>query len=79
MSYHIWSHRHDQWWGPDRAGYTSHIERAGKYSKAEAADIVLSSLPGANVAVDVELAKNNKALTGSTLDTKKELEVLRRL
>jgi hypothetical protein len=28
------------WWGPDRAGYTSRVESAGRYTRKEAIDIV---------------------------------------
>lgn len=77
MKYYIWSHRHDQWWGPDKAGYTSHITKAGQYTVEEAADITLSCLPGANVAVDTVLA--TRRLSGTMDEVKDELETLRRL
>lgn len=77
MRYYIWSHRHDQWWGPDRAGYTSHLSRAGQYTADEAADITLSCLPGANVAVDTVIA--GRRLDGPVDEVKRELETMRRL
>jgi len=32
----VWSHEHNAFWRPERAGYTKLIEQAGRYSKAEA-------------------------------------------
>lgn len=32
----VWSHEHDMWWGPSHHGYTSHLDRAGRYSAHEA-------------------------------------------
>ena len=37
--YLIWSNEHDAWWRPESCGYTTFIESAGRYSKAEAEDI----------------------------------------
>lgn len=54
--FYIWSNRHREWWGPNRGGYSSRLEAAGRYTKAEAGDICTSGLPGANVAVDDLLA-----------------------
>ena len=36
----VWSNQHGQWWRPARRGYTSVIEEAGRYSIAEAREIV---------------------------------------
>lgn len=35
----IWSDEHGAWWAPDKAGYTRDLERAGRYSLAEATEI----------------------------------------
>jgi hypothetical protein len=35
----IWSYEHDAWWGPAKMGYTKDFERAGRYTKDEAARI----------------------------------------
>ncbi len=37
--YLIWSNDHQCWWAPRRCGYTENIERAGRYSRAEALGI----------------------------------------
>lgn len=37
--YLVWSNEHQAWWGKDRCGYTRHIERAGRYERAEALSI----------------------------------------
>lgn len=50
--YFIWSYRNRSWYRSDRAGYTDHVAAAGEYDATEAADIVLSGLPGGCVAVD---------------------------
>ena len=34
--YLVWSNEHQAWWGPEHRGYTRHIERAGRYERAEA-------------------------------------------
>jgi len=36
--YLIWSNEHGAWWRPNSAGYTSEIERAGRYTRAQAID-----------------------------------------
>lgn len=61
----IWSRRHKQWWGPDHCGYTLNKELAGLYSSREAADIILGSLPGQNIAFPESLAE---LLTGTRTD-----------
>ena len=38
--YVIWSFEHDAWWGPGRMGYTSELAEAGRYTKAQADQIV---------------------------------------
>lgn len=40
VRYVIWSYEHTAWWGPDHCGYTLHLEQAGRYTYAEADDIV---------------------------------------
>lgn len=35
-NYLIWSNEHRCWWATDRMGYTLSVERAGRYSRAEA-------------------------------------------
>ena len=37
--YLIWSHSHRAWWRPERSGYTSEIDQAGRYSREEADQI----------------------------------------
>lgn len=34
--YLIWSNEHRAWWRPNRSGYTIFVEKAGRYSQAEA-------------------------------------------
>lgn len=74
--YFIWSNRHSQWWGPDKSGYTLHISKAGQYDKHDAADIVLSGLPGSNVAVDVFFADR---IPPTAAEVEKYLGELRRI
>jgi hypothetical protein len=35
----VWSNEHRQFWRPERCGYTSRIEQAGRYTKTEAETI----------------------------------------
>jgi len=56
MQYLIWSFEHRAWWGPDRCGYTTDIERAGRYTKEEAGEIVTSSIMVEEVAIAVGIA-----------------------
>ncbi len=74
MRYLIWSHRNDQWWMPDKCGYTPLIAQAGRYDRHQAAEITFDCLPGANVAIPEELA-----LTLKVGDEKAELAMLRTL
>ena len=39
----IWSEEHGAWWKPGRMGYTRSIRDAGRYSLAEAMEIVSSA------------------------------------
>lgn len=57
-NYVIWSFRNRAWWGPDGAGYTPHLFKAGEYSRGEAADIMFGGLPGGALAVEVGLAED---------------------
>jgi hypothetical protein len=43
VTYLLWSGRHEAWWGPDQRGYTTQLENAGRYGRAEALDCVLRS------------------------------------
>lgn len=56
MKYLIWSYRRHQWWGSERCGYTPDSLMAGQYDQDEAASVVFGSLPGQQVAVDINLA-----------------------
>ena len=38
--YVVWSFEHEAWWGPARWGYTLDLAEAGRYTRAEAEDIV---------------------------------------
>lgn len=60
--YVIWSHEHDMWWGPNHCGYTQHLDRAGRYTAKQAADITLNHIPpGEEVAVQSSVAEANTA------------------
>lgn len=39
----VWSNQHRQWWAPGKLGYVDHIERAGRYPREQAEDIVARS------------------------------------
>lgn len=43
VTYLLWSGRHGAWWRPDQRGYTTVLENAGRYGRAEALDCVLRS------------------------------------
>jgi len=40
-SYLVWSHEHSAWWRPARQGYTTFLERAGRYTRDEALAICI--------------------------------------
>lgn len=42
----IWSNEHSAWWNPGRAGYTTHLALAGRYSHAEALAISVDARGG---------------------------------
>lgn len=49
----IWSNEHRAFWRPNRCGYTTAIEAAGRYSKAEAEAICRDACPRANSTINV--------------------------
>jgi hypothetical protein len=81
MKYLIWSHRHREWWRAERQGYSRTLSDAGRYSKADAADIVLSGLPGSNTAIDEHILNGWKGeiFAGDAEEIEAELEHLRRM
>ena len=59
-AYVIWSHEHKQWWAPNSQGYTSDIDRAGRYSESKTAEITLDHIPpGEEVAVREMVAERH--------------------
>lgn len=73
MKYCIWSNRKRMWWGPNRAGYTDNLARAGEYTQAEASTILFGSLSGANIPVDRELV-NNHLLNATPAEIQEKLK-----
>ena len=68
----IWSWEHTAWWGPDRCGYTADLAKAGRYSHAEAADIVVGHIPaGEEVAFRIEEAEALKGFPRAPSDLAK--------
>jgi hypothetical protein len=45
-AYLIWSNEHRAWWGPNNAGYTVDINRAGRYSRDAAIDTCAKARDG---------------------------------
>jgi len=39
-AYLIWSEEHGAWWKPESSGYTDSIKEAGRYTKAQAFQII---------------------------------------
>ena len=56
-SFVVWSHEHQMWWGPNHAGYTPDLNKAGRYTRREAGDIATNCFPpGIEVPVDERMA-----------------------
>jgi hypothetical protein len=45
-AYLVWSHEHGAWWRPKRAGYTTHHDHAGFYTREEALAICAQARGG---------------------------------
>jgi len=43
LQYVLYSHGHRMWWGPDRSGYVSSVDEAGRYTQDQAVQIVVQS------------------------------------
>lgn len=54
--YMVWATDHDAWWAPARSGYTPNYLHAGRYSGAEALDIVNGDALGEQIVVEEENA-----------------------
>jgi hypothetical protein len=78
VKYVIWSYRKRMWWGVDRSGYTRDVAVAGRYYRAEAASVMFDGLPGANIAIDLELAARFTGMEESGL-IEAEIESWRRI
>ncbi len=39
VQYLVWSHEHSAWWRPNSLGYTTFMDKAGRYSREEAIEI----------------------------------------
>lgn len=45
-NYVVWSNEHSAWWGPNRAGYYTHLSAAGRYTRDEAIGICRNARGG---------------------------------
>jgi hypothetical protein len=45
-AYVVWSNEHRAWWGPNHCGYTTHLARAGRYTRDDALSIAKSARNG---------------------------------
>jgi hypothetical protein len=71
--YLIWSYEHNAWWKPNQRGYTKNIAEAGRYTLAEAGEIVVPHIPpGEEVAVDENYVKKEM---GNSFPMEKEVNV----
>ena len=43
MKWLIWSIEHGAWWGPNQTGYYKLKDNAGRYSKEDAVEIVMTA------------------------------------
>lgn len=43
LIYLLWSNKHQMWWNPFAGGYTGSLQRAGRYTEAEAVRYVVNS------------------------------------
>jgi hypothetical protein len=46
VTYVVWSNEHKCWWGPNRAGYCSRLDDAGRYTRDEALKICVNARGG---------------------------------
>lgn len=60
MIYLIWSFEHRQWWAPNRAGYVSIVEQAGRYTPDDVAEILANDIMREEIPVAEADADNNK-------------------
>jgi hypothetical protein len=67
MNYLVWSNKHGAWWRPGHRGYTNSLHEAGRYTQAEAQEIVSRS----NI---VDLHRTNP-VTGEAYTEKPEVMI----
>jgi hypothetical protein len=67
----IWSNAHAMWWRPDRAGFTQHIEEAGRYDAEQADDIIRTQTVGGKLA-----AQRTNPITGERYQQFTEVKLL---
>src|SRR5262245_20645190 len=43
--YLVWSNEHRAWWGKNQWGYVEHIDEAHRFSRGEALEVCLATMP----------------------------------
>jgi hypothetical protein len=53
-NYLIWSNEHRRWWGPGECGYVTRLDKAGRYPRDRAFEIVTRAQDGRRLMPDME-------------------------
>lgn len=59
MKWLVWSVHHSAWWGPERAGYYTHVDNAGRYDEDEALRLCRQRTPELDIPAELPVREDH--------------------